>query len=727
MRTIRSWNDSWRFRRLRAEPEAWTEVTLPHTWNAVDGQDGGDDYFRGTCEYTKKLTKPVLTGGARLILEVPAAAMTADVLVNGRTIAHHEGGFSLFRADLTDELGAENQITIRVDNSAGDTVYPQKADFTFYGGLNRGVNLITVPAEHFELLRDGTPGLKVTPVIDPETGTAAVTVESWQNADAVTFITAGMTQTVPSIDGHAEAVFSIEHAHLWDGVNDPYLYTASAVLASGDEVSCRFGVRSIAITPEGFFLNGRPYPLRGVSKHQDRGGVGSAVTEEMLDEDMAIIREIGANAVRLAHYQHPQYFYDLCDEAGIIAWAEIPYITQHMTNGAENARSQMRELITQCYNHPCIACWGLSNEITASGPATDELMNDHRILNDLCHRMDPTRPTTMAHVFMLETDSPLIDIPDSGAYNLYFGWYLGSLEQNDAFFDEYHEKFPQRAIGFSEYGADTNPAFQTSEPESGDYTEQFQCAYHEHILNLIDERPYLWCTFVWNLFDFGADGRDEGGAHGKNQKGLVTIDRSLKKDAFYLYKAAWSSEPFVYLCGRRYVNRAENVTEVKVYSNQPAVTLIVDGTILETKAGKRSFVFRVPIRGEHVIEAVSGTCRDRITVRRVSSPDPSYCFQSKEAVVNWFDRDSLRRDCFSLEDTLGEMLAHPKAGAIVRRLIEQASKSRGEVASATSGNANLLKMMSGMTLKDLLKKAGDAIPQEQIRSLNDMLQKISKQ
>ena len=334
-------------------------------------------------------------------------------------------------------------------------MYPQKADFTFYGGLYRAVNLISVPAEHFELLKDGTPGIKVTPVVDLETKTAFVTVETWHNAADVKITVNGETKTV-----ERRAEFTIENVHLWDGVDDPYLYTATAKLSSGDEVSARFGCRVFHCDPEkGFLLNGRSYPLRGVSRHQDLKGKGNALSYEDHASDMAIIRELGANTLRLAHYQHAQEFYDLCDENGIVVWAEIPYITMHMSAGRKNTLDQMRELITQCYNHPSIAVWGLSNEITAASAVNDDLLENHRLLNDLCHRMDPTRLTTMANVFMLEIDSPILEIPDINSYNLYFGWYLGELEQTDEFFDEYHARFPGKVIGFSEYGADANPAF----------------------------------------------------------------------------------------------------------------------------------------------------------------------------------------------------------------------------------------------------------------------------
>lgn len=544
MRHIIDFSIGWRFAKTAevpaSLPDDWEAVTLPHTWNAIDGQDGGNDYWRGIAMYCKAFPKPGLEEGGRAVLEFLGAAMTADVWVNGRHLRRHEGGYSTFRVDITDALREENLLCVAVDNNANDHVYPQKADFTFYGGLYRAVNLITVPAVHFDLCKDGTPGIKVTPVVDLEKKRAHITVETWQNGDGQVHVQVDkVTRHVPASGGHSIIDIELDNVHLWNGIDDPYLYTASARLDSGDEISVRFGCRAIGFDPEkGFLLNGRAYPLRGVSRHQDREGLGNALTLREHREDMEIIREIAATTVRLAHYQHAQKFYDLCDENGLIIWAEIPYITQHMPNGRQNTLDQMRELVTQCYNHPSIVCWGLSNEISVSGGVTDDLMENHRLLNDLCHRLDKTRPTVMAHAFMLEQDSPLISMADMASYNLYFGWYLGELTQNDRFFDEYHAKFPDRVIGFSEYGADANPQFQSAVPEQGDYSESYQCVYHEHLLRCIEERPWLWATHVWNLFDFAADGRDEGGKHGVNQKGLVTMDRKVKKDAFYLYKAA---------------------------------------------------------------------------------------------------------------------------------------------------------------------------------------------
>ena len=728
MRKIVNFNRNWLFSKtaeIPADlPSGWEEISLPHTWNAVDGQDGGNDYWRGTAVYCKEFERPTLESGGRAVLEFLGAAMTADVYVNGQRLAHHEGGYSTFRVDITDALQEENLLCVAVDNSNNDRVYPQKADFTFYGGLYRSVNLILVPENHFELCRDGAPGIKVTPVVRERN--AAVTVETWQNGEgSVTMTVAGMKKTVPSENGHAAAEFVIENVRLWNGIEDPYLYEAKAEYG-GDEIRTGFGCRTIGFDPEkGFLLNGSAYPLRGVSRHQDRKGLGNAITIREHREDMEFIREIGANTVRLAHYQHAQEFYDLCDEYGIIAWAEIPYITQHMPNGRENTLSQMRELIAQCYNHPSIVCWGLSNEITASGPVSEDLLDNHRALNDLCHAMDKTRPTTMAHVFMLEQESELIPIADIGSYNLYFGWYLGELEQNDTFFDEYHRKYPNRVIGFSEYGADANPQYQSAHPEKGDYSESYQCVYHEHIMKCIEARPYLWATHVWNLFDFAADGRDEGGKHGENQKGLVTFDRKLRKDAFYLYKAYWSKEPFVHLCGRRYADRTEEVTEIKVYSNRSEVTLLVDGKEVASGKGAKIYTFQVPITGEHTVEVRSGSLSDCITIRKAEKANPDYRMAGGE-VVNWFDADKHDPTCFSIKDTLGTLMRHPKAGAIVGRMMQNARASRGDVAQAAAGNANLERMMAGMTLQSLLKQAGPAIKPEQIHALNAALQQIKK-
>lgn len=721
MRQVIVFNENWAFTKPGNAP---IPVRLPHTWNAQDGQDGGNDYWRGTAVYEKEFFRPDWFG--EIVLEFAGAAMSADVFVNGAQLAHHDGGYSTFRVNITDALvPGNNKVTVSVDNSENDRVYPQKADFTFYGGLYRDVQLLLLPPEHFEVCKNGTPGIKVTPVVK---GSAAeVTVETWQNGEGtVSFRFGDEVYTAESRNGHASVTFPIENVHLWDGVNDPYLYSIEAQFGE-DVIAARFGCRSFSFDPDkGFLLNGHSYPLRGVSRHQDFLGVGNAITLQEQTLDMELIREIGANTIRLAHYQHAQEFYDLCDEYGMIVWAEIPYITEHMPNGRQNTLDQMRELITQCYNHPSIVCWGLSNEVAVHG-ITEDLMQNHILLNDLCHEMDKTRPTTMAHPFMLEHESPLIQISDIGSYNLYFGWYMGTLEQNDSFFDEYHEKYPKRIIGFSEYGADANVRFQTAHPEQGDYSEQYQCLYHESLLGTIRRHPWMWATHLWNMFDFAADGRDEGGAHGLNQKGLVTFDRKIKKDAFYLYKATWNKEePFVHICGRRYIDRTEQETEVRVYSNQHQVTLMVDGQKVDELEGETVFVFKLPISGRHTVKAVADSCQDEITVCKVDRPNKAYCLGKTGSVSNWFDEAEFKSDHYSIRDSFGVLMAHPQAGKLVGDLMRKIVESRGDVAKTAHKNPNLQKMLAGMSFQALLKQAGDSVSEATCKELNAALQKIPK-
>lgn len=738
MRIVPNFNKNWHFLRkdagisaVLADGEA---VTIPHTWNAKDGQDGGNDYYRGTCWYVKKFSKSELPEADEQWLEFEGAAMTAEVYLNDKKLARHEGGYSTFRVNLTDALQEENVLAVSVDNGKNRTVYPQKADFTFYGGIYRDVKVISVPQTHFCLDYYGGPAIKVTPEIKDTT--AEVTVEVWVSgdADAVTFTIADaeanvcLTERSAVSGGTAKTVFYIENVHLWDGVKDPYLYIARAELESGDSVETAFGCRTFSVDAEnGFYLNGRPYRLCGAARHQDRQGYGYAITKEMHEEDLQIMQEMGANAVRLAHYQHAQYFYDLCDKAGMIVWAEIPYITQHMEEGRENTISQMSELVIQNYNHPSIVCWGLSNEITAAGGVNDDMIENHRILNDLCHKLDVTRPTTMAHAFMLDMNHPFVMASDIRSYNLYYGWYMGEKEQNDEWFDNFHEAHPDAVIGLSEYGADANPAYQSGKPEKGDWTENYQAVYHEHLLKMWSERPYIWAMHCWNMFDFAADGRDEGGKPGQNQKGLVTFDRKIRKDAFYIYKAYLSDEPFVHVCGRRYVDRAEEMTDVTVYSNQPSVTLYVDGEELETKACDKACHFEVKISGEHEIMAKSGEQSDVIHIRKVDKPNPDYVKEGGE-VVNWFDKpeELVCEGYYSIMDTMEDLKKNPAAAALLEKLMAKARSSYGEVAQATTMPEAIQRQMDKMPLNTMLKQVASKIGPEMIKQLNGALNQIKK-
>ncbi len=411
-----------------------------------------------------------------------------------------------------------------------------------------------------------------------------------------------------------------------------------AKLASGDEVSCRFGVRDFHYHPKtGFYLNGKKYPLRGVSRHQDRKGLGNAITRREHKEDMDIICEMGANTIRLAHYQHDQYFYDLCDERGMVVWAEIPYISEHMPNGRENTISQMTELITQNYNHPSIVCWGVSNEITISTKDNADMLDNHRVLNDLCHKMDPSRFTTLACYAMCGPFNKVAHITDVVSWNLYLGWYVPGLWLNDVWMNFFHTVYPDRCLGYSEYGCEGMPNLHSSHPRRNDHTEEYQAIYHEYMLECFERHPWMWATHVWNMFDFAADARDQGGEPGMNHKGLVTFDRKTRKDSFYLYKAWWSKEPFVHICSKRFVDRTEDSIEIKVYSNQNEVTLFVNGDKLATKDGEHIFTFTVPMSAEVKVRAASGEYADEAVFHKVSVPNPAYVLKKDKNAQksNW--------------------------------------------------------------------------------------------
>lgn len=478
---------------------------------------------------------------------------------------------------------------------------------------------------------------------------------------------------------------------------------------------------------KGFFLNGKSYPLCGVARHQDRQGAGNALTPRMHEEDMEIIREMGANTIRMAHYQHDQYFIDLADRYGMIVWAEIPYITEHMPEGRTNTISQMTELVVQNYHHPSIICWALSNEITVTGGISEDLVENHHVLNDLCHKLDTTRLTAMANAFMLETDSEINSIPDIRSYNLYYGWFIGEVEDNDAWFDKFHTEHPDVVIGLSEYGADANPQYQAEHPEKGDYTESYQALYHEHMLKMWSRRPYIWAMHVWNMFDFGADGREEGGKPGQNQKGLVTFDRETKKDAFYIYKAYLSKDPFVHICGRRYEDREKEETEIKVYSNQPEVTLLVDEIEFVSKKSDKVFRFTVPINGMHTIEARSGTLSDKIQIRKAAEKNPDYVTAGGD-ITNWFDKDTSieREGYYSIKDSMTELMKSPEAMAALEPITAKAAESFGDVARNVSIPKEMQEQMNAMSFESTLKMAGKAITPEMVVELNETLNKIKK-
>ncbi|MCR4902753.1 MAG: glycoside hydrolase family 2 protein [Butyrivibrio sp.] len=735
MRKAINWNNNWTFIKENEEEK----ITLPHTWNAVDGQTGPEPYYRGECTYKKAFERPAMDKNERCYVEFRGINSSCKVTLNGSMLTSHDGGYSTFRADLTDYLEDVNNLEVVVSNEPNNRVYPQRADFTFYGGIYRDVYLVTVDESHFDMDYYGGNGLYLTPSITEDGADVDIECYFKGSADKVVISIDGIGEQsllITETEGKklAKGKVHIDNPHLWNGLEDPFLYQVTATLLNEDKecdrIYDKFGVREFKVDPEkGFFLNGKSYPLHGVSRHQDRAGVGNALTKEMHEEDMDLILSMGANSIRLAHYQHDQYFYDLCDEKGIVAWAEIPYITVHMDTGRENTISQMKELITQNYNHASIMCWALSNEITLQG-VTEDLVENHKILNDIVHEMDAKRFSAMANLFLLDTNSPLVKLPDIRGYNLYYGWYVGEVEDNDKWFDDFHRDHPEVAIGLTEYGADSVINLQSPKPEKGDYTESYQALYHEHMLEMFSTRPYIWGTYLWNMFEFAAAGRDEAGDPGKNHKGVITFDRKEKKDAYYIYKAWWTKEPFVHLCSKRYHDRIEDVTEIKVYSNLDSVTLFVDDKEIETKKGSHVFKFNVEITGVHNIKAVSGDSKDEMEIAHVDEPNPKY-FASADKVRNWFDEPENKADekegYLSIYSTMAEIQSVPEGKAFIDKMMEgMKKKTAGGMGKDVEIPDAMQAIIARQPLIKLIQQGGMELDQEQINQINSMLQQIKK-
>ena len=742
MRQIYNFNTKWAFSKEALEapttmPERWNWVNIPHTWNDIDGQDGGNDLYRGTAFYAKELEKMDLPKADRYFLEIQGANSSAILYINGKKLANHDGGYSTWRVDITDALEDKNLFVFEVDNSQNDRVYPQNADFTFYGGIYRDLNIIAVNESHFDLEYYGTPGIKVTPEVVGKD--AKVEVEVFVKNEKET---QKLVYTLKDAEGNVVAEketpasetvasFEIENVHLWHGKKDPYLYTAEVCLKDEevlDNVSARFGCRTFEIHPEnGFILNGEEYPLRGVSRHQDRWGIGNALLKEHHDEDMDLICELGATTIRLAHYQHDQYFYDLCDERGMVVWAEIPYISTHMPNGRENTISQMKELVVQNYNHPSIIVWGLSNEITMHGDSDEDLRENHVILNDLVHEMDKTRLTTMACVSMCSMDDPYVQIPDTVSYNHYFGWYGGDTSQNGPWFDEFHAKYPNIPIGCSEYGCEALN-WHTSDPQQGDYTEEYQAYYHEELIKQFYTRKYMWATHVWNMFDFGADSRNEGGENGQNHKGLITFDRKYKKDSFYAYKAWLSDEPFVHICSKRYVDRVEETTKVTVYSNQPEVELFANGVSLGKQTSpEHFFYFEVPNTGETNLVAIAGECRDESFLRKVEVFNEEYRLKEKGAILNWFDVVA-PEGYYSLNSKIEDIVKSEEGARVFSEIMAPAVGGIMGGKSEQTDMGPMMKMLGSFTvlrLTSLLGACNVTLTKEQLLEMNAKLNEVA--
>ena len=602
-------NNDWLFRfSHEVHKESGHKVTLPHTWNAVDALSGKPDYKRGIGNYSRSLFVPASWQGRRIFIRFEGANTTTDLFLNGKHIGEHRGGYGAFIFELTDKLiyGAKNQLLVRVNNAEQLDVMPLVGDFNFYGGIYRNVALLLTNDVCISPLDYASPGIYLRQTkVDAQQADVKADVmldnptDKTQQVEVAVEVFSGdksISKQQKIIRLEAQAMvrkhtipFTIRRPHLWNGTQDPFIYKVKVSLWQGktllDEVEQPLGLRSYKVGPaRGFFLNGRHLQLHGVCRHQDRAVVGNALAPEDIREDVKLMREMGVNAVRLAHYPHSSYTYDQMDRAGIVTWAEIPFVGPggYADKGfvdserfRANGKAQLCELIQQHFNHPSICFWGLFNELKYEGDNPSDYIRE---LNTLAHAEDSTRLTTCASNQMGEMNF----ITDVMAWNRYDGWYGSTPSTLATFLDEMHAKYPQLCIALSEYGAGASVRQQQDsliqpQPNSWWHPENWQTFYHIRNWDIISHRPFLWGSFVWNMFDFGAAHRTEGDRPGINDKGLVTHDRKTKKDAYYFYKANWNPEPMVYIAGKRCTERKKGDIDLWVFSNCKSVTLTING------------------------------------------------------------------------------------------------------------------------------------------------------
>lgn len=668
--------NQWQFLQLNRKPPCWMSVQIPHTWNAYDGQDGGADYQRITCVYKTTFERPQ---AKKVYICFDGVNHLARVCCNGKDLGLHRGGYAAFNFELTKALqDGENELMVYVSNEPDGMTYPFMADYTFFGGIYRQVYLLAFDNAHFSMDEAGSCGVFVTPTIDGKVHVEAYTVGgAMLHASVSDPQKATVASATAPVQGELTVLdLQVDSPRLWEGKKSPVLYELHLALDDADKLVIPIGFRSVSTSAEeGFLLNGKPYQLHGVAKHQDREDMGWAIGDREQREDMDIICEMGANSVRLSHYQHASYVYDLCDERGMVAWAEIPLISEYMDTkeADENILHQLEELICQLYNHPSVCLWCIANEINIGG-VNDHLIALLKCLEGRVKVLDVSRPTVMANIGATEVQSPLWQITDAVTVNKYLGWYEGDKEEFGPLLDRLHAALPGRPLGLSEYGADAVLMWHSDAPRCMDYTEEYQALLHECAWDALSQRSWLLGVWLWNMFDFAADHREEGGTRGRNHKGLVTFDRKIRKDAFWYYKACWSDEPFVYITGKRFTRRAGESLDVKVYSNQPEVTL-KSGEQEWTLQGQHVFIFKdVPLTGDGItLCAVAGACTDTLDIEHIAQPDPSYVLPQPKVEIDarvrqWFadiqqPPKVIERveGCFTMNDLMDDIVKCPEA------------------------------------------------------------------
>lgn len=734
-------SSNWRF--FIPEEGKEQNVDLPHTWYQEE------DQYRGQAVYRKHIVPDALCPetpweNRDLFLELEGADHTVRALVNGMEIGLHKGGYSTVHFKIPSGCVCGNgfDLELYVDNRAGDEVSPLAGDFTVFGGLYRNVNLLLAEKTHFDCLYYGTDGVILHTSVGAE-GQGILMIEPHvvceHPEDGVTvrytvLDPEGTAVLETTGSGQETVTVSLPEIRLWNGKKDPCLYTVQAELLREnhcvDSVEKTVGFRSLRLdSSEGFFLNGEHLFLRGVAKHQDSESCFSAVTDREIDRDFELISEIGANAVRLSHYQHPQHTYDICDREGYAVWAEIPMLKMtEKKESMDNALQQLKELILQNLHHPSICFWGIQNEIGMFRDAPYIHRNVSK-LYETAKKLDPDRIVTCANLYPMKSGSMLNRLTDMVGYNIYFGWYYGNMQDYGTFLDRMHEKLSGVPLGISEYGVDAQTWLHSETLMVKDYSEEFQSLFHQTVYPMFEQRSYLWGSFVWNMFDFSSSRRDEGGRKYRNAKGLVTYDRKTRKDAFYYYKAKWSQEPFLHICEQRFVKRTGDRITVRVYTNLKQVELRSFGqeSFRRENDGNGTVLFEnLPLREGKNLFTVTGYTENGILLteqavfEKTETPESSYVLPDShagETVQNWFlgEEGVDLEQYFSVQDRAEDLMENEEC----RRILE---KYLPEVTVLLEKEIIPL----GLSLNSIIshgKKEGQNID---IRELNRELMRVAK-
>lgn len=725
-------NDNWNFKRIPNGNientyilDDYEMVMLPHTFYVDQGEP-----YRGLGIYEKEIE--ISENCNSVFVEIPGADQMAVVYADGIRIGEHRGGYAAFCIEVPEKSIRKRhfKLSIYLTNKLNDEISPLTGDFTVFGGLYRGVNIICTGKNHFDYTYFGTGGFIPRTGINSD-GNGYIDIETHVKCDDIAFIRWSVTDASGKrikdevFDcGHKQKI-ELQSPILWNGKANPYLYTLKGeLIVDGkvvDEVQKTIGFRSIRMdSNEGLFLNEEYIRVNGVAKHQDTAGKYSAIDNSDIDRDFELIDEIGANAVRLSHYQHPQYTYDLCDRKGYLAWAEVPMLK--MTENKEllsNIEQQLKELILQNIHHPSIFCWGIQNEI---GMFKDTFFMHDELdkMREIAHKLDDQRLVTAANLYTVKFKSRLNDTTDMIGYNIYFGWYYGEMRDYDNYLDKFHAERPEMPLGISEYGVDANIKLHSKEPAIRDYSEEYQALYHETVYSIFEKKKYLWGSFVWNMFDFSSSLRKEGGVVNLNSKGLVTYDRMDKKDAFYFYKSKWSEEKFIHICSKRFEKRTDEKIDIKAYTNLGSAVICLNGQEVkqEKNNGNGTIVFKdICLKdGENSISVRSGEYVDSCVFIKQDEEEKSYRLPDSgtgKNVKNWFleDDDVVKEGFFSIEDSANDILENRDAASVLKAALPKLYEFM------TTKDVIPL----GLSLKSILNRDDSGVDQ---KKLNDELNKI---